>query len=429
MALWDFIRRPAEAATTAPPPGDGPTTAARAEASQQPGQVFQGLDDPALLEFIRSGGDGTSGKLMSLRNMTVLRCVSLICGSIGRLPLNLMERGDAKKHANAHPVYRLLRRKPNGWQTPIEFKSSLQLSVLAHGAGYARVIWSRGRPLQLIPLPFDSVREELVNFEMQFIYTPPSGEPITLTQREMFVVRDLTVDGVKALARMRLAREAIELALLAQKAAGRVFKTGVMASGAIEVEKELSDPAYKRMKESIRDGYSGADNAGNWMLLEGGAKANKWASTADEAQHVENRSFQIEEACRAFDVPRPLAMMDDTSWGSGIEQLSILFVQYGLSTWFTAWEEAVARTLLTDDEADQLQAKFNERALLRGTLKDQGEYMARALGSGGHAPWSTQNEVRDVLDMPRSDDPNADKLRNPMTQSKQRTNDEPAATT
>lgn len=429
MAFWDFIRRPAAAApagATAPP---GPDTAARAEATGTSGQVFQGLDDPALLEFIRSGGDGTSGPLMSLRNMATLRCVSLICNTVGRLPLNLMERGEEKKHATKHLVYRLLRRKPNGWQTPLEFKASMQLSVLAHGVAYARVVWSGDRPLMLVPMPYSSVREELANFEMRYTYTNGEGAPIQLTQREVFVVRDLTIDGGKALARMRLARDVIDLAMQAQRAAGRVFRNGVMAAGAIEVPKELSDPAYKRMRDSIDSGYTGEENFGRWMLLEDGATAKKWSSTADEAQTVEQRAHQIEEVCRCFDVPRPLAMMDDTSWGSGIEQLSILFVQYGLAHWFTAWEEAVARTLLTDVEADILQAKFNERALLRGTIKDQGEYMARALGAGGHAPWSTQNEVREVFDMPRSTDPNADKLRNPMTQSKaQRTTDEPPST-
>ena len=39
----------------------------------------------------------------------------------------------------------------------------------------------------------------------------------------------------------------------------------------------------------------------------------------------------------------------------------------------------------------------------------------------------TQNEVRELSDMPRSDDDNADKLRNPMTQRKEQ-NNEPAET-
>ena len=38
--------------------------------------------------------------------------------------------------------------------------------------------------------------------------------------------------------------------------------------------------------------------------------------------------------------------------------------------------------------------KFIAAGLLRGALKDQGEYFARTLGSGGSPAWMTQDEVR-----------------------------------
>lgn len=65
---------------------------------------------------------------------------------------------------------------------------------------------------------------------------------------------------------------------------------------------------------------------------------------------------------------------------------------------------------------DVITVKFNERALLRGTFNDQSAYFSKALGAGGSAPWMTPNEVRDLSELPASDDPQADDLRNPMTQ-------------
>ncbi|EFL91256.1 putative phage portal protein, partial [Candidatus Regiella insecticola LSR1] len=81
----------------------------------------------------------------------------------------------------------------------------------------------------------------------------------------------------------------------------------------------------------------------------------------------------MEEVARAFGVPRPLLMMDDTSWGSGIETLGQFFVRYGLAPWFIAWEQAVSRCLLTREERRLYQADFDERELLRGSIKDQAE--------------------------------------------------------
>lgn len=405
----------------------GEVARARPQASLNPGQTFTGLDDPALLEYIRCGQAVGPGGVRALHNMAVLRCVSLISESIGMLPTNLIEKSATKRYATDHPAYRLLKIKPNTWQTPYEFKSWAQLSVLRHGNAYARVVRSGGRPIALVPMQATSVEDKLTDdWRMVYEYTRKDGGQITLQASDVFHLRDLSVDGITGLSRTKLANEAIELALAAQRAASRLFQTGVMAGGAIEVPNALSDTAYTRMKGSLDSEYSGLENIQKWMLLEEGAKANKFGTTAVDAQHAENRNLQIEEVARAYGVPRPLLMMDDTSWGSGIEQLGIFFVQYGLQHWFTAWEQALARVLLTEQELEREshQFKFNERALLRGTLKDQADFFAKALGAGGHAPWQTQNEVRELQDLPASDDPNANKLRNPMTQKG--TTDEPA---
>lgn len=409
MRLFNFFRQ------------KQPEASARPQASI--GREFTGFDDPAFKEYARGNGKATE----ELRNMAALRCVSIICESIGMLPINLIKNGPAKEYAREHPAYRLLKLKPNGWQTPYEWKSQIQLSALMHGSGYARIIWSRGRPIAMIPLPFESIEAKLDGFEMKYAYTRSDGGKILLPQNEVFHLRDLSIDGIKAISRMSLAKGAIKLARDAEKAAARTFETGNMAGGAIEVEKTLSDAAYKRMKDSMQENYSGAENAGNWMILEEKAKANKFSATAAEAQHIENRNAQIEEVARAFGVPRPLLMMDDTSWGSGIEQLGIFFIQYGLQHWFTAWEQALARVMLSDSEMDSLYFKTNERALLRGTLKDQYESFAKALGAGGHPTWLKQNEVRDMLDLPESEEPFANQLHNRVN-AQQGNNNEPTKT-
>lgn len=406
MNFMDYFRR--AAASMAQP---------RPHAQASEGLTFSGLDDPRLLEFIRSGVAAAGAS--SLRNMAVLRCLTLISSSVAMLPLNLQHNTPEKALAKTHAAYRLLKHTPNSWQTPFEFKQLMQFNVLRKGNAYARVIWSGDRPIRMVPMDPDRTTPRLTDsWDMVYAYTRPDGGEITLTTRDVLHLRDISLDGIEGQSRLKLASGAIDLANHAQTAADRTFRTGVMAGGAIEVPKELSEPAYKRMKDSLATDHSGVENAGRWMLLEENAKANRWSNTAEDSQQIENRNHQIEEIARAFGVPRPLLMMDDTSWGSGIEQLAIFFIQYTLAPWFICWEQALARVLLSESERmkEELQFKFNERALLRGTLKDQADFFAKALGAGGHAPWMLQNEVRELSDLPRSNDPNADLLRNPMTQ-------------
>ncbi|MCW0458978.1 hypothetical protein NB717_000046 [Xanthomonas sacchari] len=393
----------------------GEAASSRPRASAE-SQSFNGLDDPRLLEFIRTGSAEQSGG-EQLRNMAVLRCVSLICGTIGMLPISLIDDGPEKRVAAEHPAHRLLKVKPNPFQTPLEFKRQMELALLRHGNAYGRIVWSAGRPIAVIPLDSTAMDPSLGDdWRMVYRYSSKNRGEVVLRQEEVFHLRDLSADGVTGLSRMRLADRAIRLALDAEQAASRLFNTGNMAGGAIEVPNALSDTAYDRMRASLDTEFAGVRSNQRWMIAEEGAKAHQFGSNARDAQQTENRNMQVEEAARAFGVPRPLLMMDDTSWGSGIEQLGIFFLQYTMLERFTNWEQAAARSFLTDSELDRYQFKYNVRALMRGTLKDQAEFFAKALGAGGQAPWHTQNEVRDLLDYPESTQPGADDLRNPMTQ-------------
>jgi HK97 family phage portal protein len=114
---------------------------------------------------------------------------------------------------------------------------------------------------------------------------------------------------------------------------------------------------------------------------------------------LEQRKHQAEEVSRFTGVPRPLLMFDETSWGSGIEQLGLFLVTYCLLPWFNAWEEVVAQSLLTEVEQMTHYAKFNEAALLRGSLKDQAEFLAKALGGPGATGFMMPNEAREKMDM------------------------------
>lgn len=389
MGLFDFWRR-AEPAAALPVHASG-------------GVLFSGLTDPDMLEYLRSGGLTASGAAVTpeaaLKNTTVMRCVSLISFSVGMLPLHLHRKADKSK-ADDHPLFKILHRRPNSWQTAFEFRSLMQQRALTRGDAFALIVRSGRRIIALVPL--DPKRIKVTqNADWSLAYTLDSARQ--LSQREVFHLRyGLSEDGFTGLSLIRQAAEAIGLALQAERATARIFDRGVMAGLALEHPNKLSPEAFERLRESLA-GREGAENAGKSFILEEGMKLSAAPTTARDAQTAEQRALQIEEVARVFGVPRPLLGVDDTSWGSGIDVLGQMFVQYGLNPWFEAWQQAIERDLLTDDEAENLQAKFNPGGLLRGSMQAQSDFFAKALGSGGHAPWMTQGEVRDTLDMPQID--------------------------
>jgi len=184
-----------------------------------------------------------------------------------------------------------------------------------------------------------------------------------------------------------------------------------MARGALETDQTLGDDAIEHLKESLRENYAGVEAQDDWMILEEGLKAKLFASNARDSQLKELMQHEAEEVSRFTGAPRPFLMFDETSWGSGIEQLGLFFVTYCLMAWFVIWEEAIWMCLLTESEQDTMYAKYNEQALLRGSLKDQADFFAKALGN--NAAWLSPNEVREAFD--RNGKPGGDDLPRPGT--------------
>lgn len=368
------------------------------------------LSDPELLEMMRMGRAGVAGvavnERQALRNSTLYRAMSLMAGSMGMLPIHLMRRksdGTTEK-AKDHPLFNVLHKRANGFQTAGQFKSYMQTAALFDGNAFALKIRSRGAVRQIIPLPRGRVKPQLSDtWDLSFRYDRQSGGSVTLPAKDVFHFRaPMSLDGVNGVKLLDVAADTLGLAVKAQQAAARLLTKGSMARGALETEQTLGDEAIELLKQSLRDDYAGADASDDWMVLEEGLKAKLFASSARDSQLKELMQHEAEEISRFTGVPRPLLMFDETSWGSGIEQLGLFFVTYCLMPWFVIWEEAIWMCLLEESEQDTLYAKVNEGALLRGSLKDQAEFFKAALGP--NAAYRTPNEVREAFDMnPRPD--------------------------
>lgn len=374
------------------------------------------IADPALRAFM-SGRPTASGKSVNeqsaLANATFFRAVNLIASSVGMLPLNLMKQdgaGGAVK-ASEHAVHRLLRKQPNSWQTPLQFKAYMQGRAILHGNAYAYKVPGVQGVQALIPLDPCKVTAELSDdWRMTYKWERSKGGPRTLQQNEVFHLRaPWSSDGITGDALLKVAAEALGLAELTDEAAARLLRNGAYVGGVLKHPKTLSKDAIERLKEQFRERFEGAENAGRWMVAEEGLDPHPFGMSGKDAEGLAQRKHQAEEISRYTGVPRPLLMFDETSWGTGIEQLGLFLITYCLMPWFVAWEEVIAQSLLTERERETHYAKFNEAALLRGSLKDQAEFLAKALGGPGTTGFMVPNEAREKMDMgpkPGGDQPN-----------------------
>ncbi|PNU02512.1 phage portal protein [Novosphingobium guangzhouense] len=365
------------------------------------------LQAEGLPDFMRGGYANAAGRTVTeksaLSNATFFRAVNLIASTIGMLPLNLHRRvGDKIEKADSHPIWRLLRVKPNRWQTPYQFKSYMQGRALLRGNAYAYKVPGVRGPQALAPLDPARIRPVLddTDFTLAYEYQPKNGAQRIFKAEDIFHLRaPWSSDGICGDGLLKVAAEALGLAQVTDEAAARLLRNGAYVGGVLEHPKSLSPEAVLNLRAQFEERYVGTENAGRWVVAEEGMQVKPFGATGKDAEGLSQRKHQAEEVSRYTGVPRPLLMFDETSWGTGIEQLGLFLVTYCLLPWFNAWEETIADSLLTESERLSLYAKFNEAALLRGSLKDQAEFFAKALGGPGAGGFMVANEAREKMDM------------------------------
>ncbi|WNN50699.1 phage portal protein [Hafnia alvei] len=346
----------------------------------------------ALSELVGISYNTYAGKRVSpqlaMQLTAVFGCVRVLAESVGMLPCSLyeqLERGSKK--AIKERLYKLLSVKPNGYMTPQEFWELLIACLCLRGNFFAYKVMALGEVVELLPLDPGSVVAKL-NSQWEPVYqvTFPDGSSDTLSQKEIWHVRIFTLDGLNGLSPIAYARQAIGLGMATEEHGSRLFSNGAVTSGVLETDQTLSDEAFNRLKTDFEDRHQGLANAHKPMILEMGLKWNQISLSAEDAQFLETRKFQLEEICRIFRVPMHLVQNTDRATFNNIENLGIGFINYSLVPYLTRIEQRINLGLVKASKQGQLYAKFNVGALLRGDMKSRFEAYATAINWGMYSP-------------------------------------------
>ena len=85
-----------------------------------------------------------------------------------------------------------------------------------------------------------------------------------------------------------------------------LLQNGLRPTGNLSTEQDLSDDQFERLKEQIEQQHAGPDNAGSFLITEGGLKYTDMAKTNREMDYVKIISSSSESIALAYKVPLPL---------------------------------------------------------------------------------------------------------------------------
>lgn len=354
-----------------------------------------------LSELIGLSYDTYSGRKVStqlaMQLTSVFSCVRVLAESVGMLPCSLYEQLESgNKRATKERLHKLLAVKPNNYMTPQELWELLIACLCLRGNFYAYKVYALGEVVELLPLDPSCVTPKLNNqWEPEYQVTFPNGKSETLTQQEIWHVRIFTLDGLVGLSPIAYARQAIGLGLATEEHGARLFGNGAVTSGVLQTEQELSDLAFDRLKRDFEENHQGLTNAHKPLILEMGLKWQQISLSAEDAQFIETRKFQLEEICRIFRVPLHMVQNTDRATFNNIENLGIGFINYSLVPYLIRIEQRINAGLVKASKQGTFYAKFNTGALLRGDMKSRFEAYSTGINWGIYSP----NECRELEEL------------------------------
>lgn len=366
-----------------------------------------GLRDPALLQLFGGNSFTSAGESVTPDNARecpeVDACIGLNQDTIATVPLDLFERKseDERVRAAGHPLHDLMHDAPNSWQSSAEFRAMMEGYRETHGNAYARIIPGKsGFPVSLEPRHPREFYPYLTPAGVAYRWTPPDSTQRTLLQHEVLHLRDTPSDAVnlaRGQSRVTRHKETIGRALATGRYISLFFKNNATPKIAIDVPGNLLD----NQVEELRNQYMrlhGSENLGKPVIQHSGMKVNAIGVDNDEAQVVPIYEQATAQIARIWAVPLHLIgeMSKSTSWGTGIEQQSIGFVQYYMRAKFVAWEQALNLSMMSSSTRKRFYFEFNIDALLRGDFKTRMEGYALMIQWG----LSTPNEIRRLMNLP-----------------------------
>lgn len=350
----------------------------------------------------------------ALRVSTALACARVIAEGIAQVPFKLYQErpeGKGKDPAKNHPLYDVLHLKPNEWQTSFELREQIGIHLGFKNNAYVyKVRGLRDQVVELLPFEPERVIVERDGWERKYFVWTDKRTRMEVSPENMWHIRGPSWNGVNGMDLVDLAREALGLSLATEEHGARMFSNGAKPGGLLYTDTMLKKEEVKELRDAWQESQGGVENAYKTALLYGGLKFQSMAMTGVDAQHLEQRRFQVEEVARNWRVlPIMIGHADKASTYASAEQMFLAHLVHTMMPWYERIEQSATVNLLSDaDRENGLYAKFVVNALMRGTMKDRAEFYNKMYAVASLNP----NEIRSLEDMNPYD--GGDEYRAPM---------------
>jgi HK97 family phage portal protein len=333
------------------------------------------------------------------RNVIAYRAISMIASAAAHVPWKIEQtRGRRAGMLAVHPMLNLLLR-PNPRQSGVELFETLYTHRLISGNAFLHAIGPKAEaPMELYALRPDRVAIIPGNTGLPKAYRYDAGrkavdisvDRVSGQSRLLHLKHVHPLDDWYGLSPMEAAAYSIDQHNQCAAWNQALLQHGARPSGALLVKPEngqggkLNSSQYSRLKQQLDEQFSGAENAGRPLLLEGGLEWQEMSHSPRDMDFVSIKHSSARDIALAFGVPpQLLGIPGDNTYANMKEarialweQTIIPLLQYTageLSNWLAPMFDGNLRVHYDEDAIPSSTAKRDalwERVSNAGFLSD-----------------------------------------------------------
>lgn len=337
----------------------------------------------------------------TLSHHAIFACTTLIARDIAKLRIKLNERGagDVWTEKTRGSPYLGILRKPNGWQTRIQFVESWLISKQTHGNAYILKRRDNREFVNALYVLDPSLVRPLVSDNGEVYYRLSRDNLSSLTDDIIVPASEIIHDRYNCLFHPLVGLSPIYAAGLAatqginiQQDSTAFFGNRSLPGGVLTAPGAISQETADRLKTAWETNYGGT-SAGKIAVLGDNLKFEQMRVTATDSQVIEQLKWTAEMICSAYHVPPYKIGVGPMQTAGNVQSLNVEYYSQALQSLIEDVELCLREGL---GMASSMDVQFDLDGLLRMDSKTQME----TLGVGIEGRILSTNDARAKVSLP-----------------------------
>jgi len=339
-----------------------------------------------------------------LTSPTYYACMLIRCNAVAKLPIKVLrESENGSKKAVCHPLFDVLRYRPNKFMSPHDFLWATEFQRLEYGNAFWVVSEKENGIGELYPLNPPNMEIFVDNTcilsdksAVYYIYNDARYGRLIYTSDEVVHFKNFCGDGIKGTSIRKYLSDTIGNEQSSQKVLRGKYKSGLQDPVVVTFAGDLNEVKQEKIKKKFAD-LGGAKHAGKVIPIPVDFGVKQLETKLVNNQYFELQGLTARQIANAFGIKGFQLNDMEKSTYNNIEQQNKAFYSDTLQNVLTAYEQEISYKLLSErDRKRGYVCRFNVDSILRSDLESRTMSYEKGIQNG----YMTIAEVRQKEKLP-----------------------------